>query len=50
MEAAPGTFRLSRWGESLWFPTIHEDARPEGVDDGGWVEEWWMGLELSSNL
>ncbi len=19
-----------RWGESLWFPTIHEDARPEG--------------------
>ncbi|KAF4652121.1 hypothetical protein FOZ61_009901 [Perkinsus olseni] len=19
-----------KWGESLWFPTIHEDARPEG--------------------
>lgn len=23
---------VSRWGESLWFPTIHEDARPEGTD------------------
>eukprot|EP00435_Cladocopium_sp_Y103_P071811 s226_g38.t1 len=22
--------KLLRWGESLWFPTIHEDARPEG--------------------
>lgn len=22
--------QIARWGESLWFPTIHEDARPEG--------------------
>eukprot|EP00438_Fugacium_kawagutii_P004717 Skav217797 [mRNA] locus=scaffold1782:390069:396176:- [translate_table: standard] len=32
-----------KWGESLWFPTIHEDARPEGAgcttnpwDEGSW--------------
>ena len=26
--------RVLRWGESLWFPTIHEEARPEGAERG----------------
>jgi len=31
---------MHKWGESLWFPTVHEDARPEG--SWGHIDERYL--------